>query len=239
MTAKGNQAVVSGGKLRVAVIGTGSLGKEHARIYSDLAALGRVEFVGVYDSIRESAVRVAEKVRTRAFATLEEAIEQATAAVQGFAAIYEAQWLARFRAKLGLLSADAGDADLVSDLLARMAAQGADFTRTFHGLSNGTARDEFTGPDAFEQWQTRLLARRAMEPDPAAQQAAMRTANPALIPRNHQIEAAINAAVQGDLARFHRLSQALQTPFDLASACNDLQVAPYPDQQVHHTFCGT
>ena len=167
------------------------------------------------------------------------AIEQATAAVQGFAAIYEAQWLARFRAKLGLLSADAGDGDLISDLLARMAAQGADFTRSFHGLSNGTARDEFAGPDAFEQWQTRWLARRAMAPDPAAQQAAMRRANPALIPRNHQIEAAITAAVQGDFAPFHRLSQALQTPFDLASADSDLQVAPYPDQQVHHTFCGT
>ena len=167
------------------------------------------------------------------------AIVQATEAVQRFAGLYQAEWLARFRAKLGLLTADAGDGDLISDLLARMAAQGADFTRTFHGLATGTARDEFIGPDAFDQWQTRWQARRAQDTDPNAQLAAMHRANPALIPRNHQIEAAIASAVTGDYAPFHRMSRALQTPFDLSPEFADLQAAPFPDQVVHHTFCGT
>ena len=167
------------------------------------------------------------------------AIDLATEAVQRFAGIYEAEWLMRFRAKLGLVTADDGDADLISDLLARMAAQGADFTRTFHGLSNGTARDEFTGPDAFDHWQTRWLARKSAEPDPGAQQAALRQANPALIARNHQIEALIRAAVQGDFAPFHRMAQALQSPFDPTPQDQDLMVAPYPDEVVERTFCGT
>ena len=38
-------------RVRVAVIGTGSLGKEHVRIYAELAAAGKVEFVGVYDTV--------------------------------------------------------------------------------------------------------------------------------------------------------------------------------------------
>ncbi len=47
--------------VRVAVIGTGSLGKEHARIYSGLAIEGLVKFVGVYDINRENAEEAAKR----------------------------------------------------------------------------------------------------------------------------------------------------------------------------------
>jgi len=60
-------------KLRVAVLGVGSLGKEHARIYSELAAAGTVEFTGVYDVAAETARRIAQKCGTRAFASFDEA----------------------------------------------------------------------------------------------------------------------------------------------------------------------
>ncbi len=59
--------------LKVAVLGTGSLGKEHARIYAELAADGRVEFAGVYDASGEVGRRIAEKHRVRAFASVAEA----------------------------------------------------------------------------------------------------------------------------------------------------------------------
>ncbi len=57
---------------RVAVVGTGSLGKEHARIYAELAAAGLVRFVGVFDVSQEAAQRVAERHRVQAFASIEE-----------------------------------------------------------------------------------------------------------------------------------------------------------------------
>ena len=60
-------------KVKVAVIGTGSLGKEHARIYAELAAVGAVEFVGVFDPNLEAARRVAEKHSTRLFSSMVEA----------------------------------------------------------------------------------------------------------------------------------------------------------------------
>ncbi len=43
------------------MLGTGSLGKEHARIYAELAAAGRVEFAGVYDVVAETARKIAER----------------------------------------------------------------------------------------------------------------------------------------------------------------------------------
>src|SRR6185437_2020512 len=65
--------------IRVAVHGVGSLGTEHARIYSALAAAGQVEFVGVYDVSADSARRIAQKYQVRAFASAAEAAAAANA----------------------------------------------------------------------------------------------------------------------------------------------------------------
>lgn len=66
-------------KLRVAVLGTGALGKEHARIYAELAQADLVEFAGVFDVSAEAAKRVAEKLRARVFTSVAEAAASADA----------------------------------------------------------------------------------------------------------------------------------------------------------------
>ncbi|MDD8023061.1 MAG: YdiU family protein [Paracoccaceae bacterium] len=164
------------------------------------------------------------------------AIEAATDAVHGFAPLFQAEWLRRFGAKIGLANATEADRPLIEDLLSRMATERADFTRTFRGLATGQAAAEFIDPQAFEGWAPRWQARLADEFDP---QTVMARANPVRIPRNHQIEAAIVAAVDGDFARFHRLGAALATPFDPAPEFADLEAAPRPEERVERTFCGT
>src|SRR5882672_6097096 len=49
------------GRIRVAAIGAGSLGRHHARNYADLVAEDRVEFVGVCDINDETATKVADE----------------------------------------------------------------------------------------------------------------------------------------------------------------------------------
>jgi len=170
----------------------------------------------------------------------EPAIEQARAALAGFLPCYEAEWLARFRAKLGLATAEEGDGALIADLLAGMARGGADFTRTFRGLAGGSARGEFAEPAAFDAWAGEWRARLAREgASPATAEARMAAANPALIPRNHRVEQAIAAAVGGDLAPFHRLATALSRPFADDPATAELAAGPAADERVRHTFCGT
>jgi predicted dehydrogenase len=66
-------------KLNVAVIGVGSLGKEHARLYADLAAAGQIVFAGVYDVSVTQAAKVAGKHNVPVFASLEEALAGAEA----------------------------------------------------------------------------------------------------------------------------------------------------------------
>ena len=58
----------------MSVLGTGSLGKEHVRIYAELAAAGKVQLVGVYDPVAETAQRFAQKHGVRAFGSVAEAV---------------------------------------------------------------------------------------------------------------------------------------------------------------------
>jgi serine/tyrosine/threonine adenylyltransferase len=164
------------------------------------------------------------------------AVEDATAAIHTFRDIYQAEWLRLFRAKIGITTPDDGDRELIEALLTRMAAVGADFTRVFSGLATGAARDEFADRDAFDGWTRDWQARLSGEPAPDAVMAA---ANPVLIPRNHQVEAAIQAALTADYAPFGRLGTALAAPFDDNPAYTDLRTAPLEDQVVRRTFCGT
>lgn len=158
------------------------------------------------------------------------AVEAATESVHRFAPLYQAAWLRRFGDKLGIEGAP--NRQLVERLLTLMARQRADFTRTFRGLVDGTARDEFTDRAAFDAWAADW---QALRPDLGL----IARTNPVRIPRNHRIEQAIAAALTDDLAPFRRLSQALVQPFETRPEWDDLSAAPLPAEIVHHTFCGT
>ncbi|MCR8723690.1 protein adenylyltransferase SelO [Frigidibacter sp. ROC022] len=165
----------------------------------------------------------------------ESAIPAATEEIERFADLYSAAWAQRFAAKLGFSGPPKpGDCGLAQRLLDQMARAGADFTNTFRALAEGRPTGLEDGKD-YAAWQADWQARLADEPDP---QAVMRAANPAVIPRNHQVERMIEAAVAGDMAPFERLTAALEQPFaDSAPAW--LREAPGPDEEVTRTFCGT
>lgn len=160
------------------------------------------------------------------------AVEAATKSVHNFAPLYQAAWLRRFGEKLGLAEAGEKIQPLIEQLLSIMAQQRADFTRVFHGLSDGRARDEFIDRAPFDDWAKDWQAHK---PDAAL----LAHANPVRIPRNHRIEEAITQAVAGDLAPFERLFAALTHPREARPEWADLALAPRTEQLVHQTFCGT
>ena len=164
------------------------------------------------------------------------AVDQATRIVHSFPERYQRAWLTRFAAKLGISAPRPEDEALIRRLLDLMAAQNADFTRTFAGLVDGTARDEFTDRAAFDLWARDWQARICDLPDAPA---VMARANPRRIPRNHRIEEAIAAARDGNYKPFLRLDSALRAPFDERADWVDLARAPEPDEIVRRTFCGT
>ncbi|MFX5701228.1 protein adenylyltransferase SelO family protein, partial [Acinetobacter baumannii] len=88
-----------------------------------------------------------------------------------------------------------------------MSKNQADFTLTFRRLGDaalGAASDEsvrglFIDPTMFDQWAARWRQRTSQEPQaPAERREAMHRVNPAFIPRNHRVEAVIQAAMNDD-----------------------------------------
>lgn len=64
---------------KVGVIGTGALGKVHSRIYSELASLQKVNFIGVYDINRSLAQKIADTYKVKIFNSLDEAAQECDA----------------------------------------------------------------------------------------------------------------------------------------------------------------
>jgi uncharacterized protein YdiU (UPF0061 family) len=164
------------------------------------------------------------------------AVAAATEVIHSFTDHFQPEWVGLFRAKIGLITVEDGDEDLISDILARMAGGRADFTNTFRALSGDKARDQFLNPDAFDQWEPAYRARLARESGDTPHD--MDQINPAVIPRTHRIEEAIQAAVTGNLEPAKTLIAALSTPFDVPSV-RHLTRPPEPDEIVPQTFCGT
>jgi uncharacterized protein YdiU (UPF0061 family) len=170
-------------------------------------------------------------------------------ALGGFSEKFDAAYYAGLRSKLGLFTAREGDPELANDLLKIMAENAADFTLTFRRLSDAALGSEsdsevrklFADPTAFDTWAACWRQRLAEEPqDAAARQAAMRAVNPAFIPRNHRVEAIIEAAVnRNDYAPFEELLTVLSRPFEDQPAFASYAEPPRPDERVLQTFCGT
>ena len=161
------------------------------------------------------------------------AIEEFTTIINSFPAHYEAEWIAAFGAKLGFADPSEDDRDLITDLLAQMQQDGADFTNTFANLAGPNAQDQFTDRDVFGAWSARWQAR-------GYDAGIMAAANPVIIPRNHQVEAAIVAGTDGDFAPFHALLAAVTQPFaPVTDATAAFARAPAMDERITQTFCGT
>jgi uncharacterized protein YdiU (UPF0061 family) len=141
-----------------------------------------------------------------------------------------------------------GDSALAEDLLKAMHRNQTDFTLTFRGLCDAAeseagdleVRALFGNARDYDEWARRWRVRLAREnTSPDARAAAMRQVNPRYIPRNHQIERIINAAVErADFAPFEELSKVLSKPY-LSQAADSYANAPLPGERVLQTFCGT
>jgi uncharacterized protein YdiU (UPF0061 family) len=152
---------------------------------------------------------------------------------KGFAETYGAEWTRLFALKLGLAPEDPEVQPLAARLLDLMAATWADFTITFRALSDdGGVPADLAALPAFAAWRADWEAR---GPD----RDVMRRANPAIIPRNHRVEAMIEAAVAGDLAPLEELRAALADPFTPDARFDPLRTPPQEEERVLQTFCGT
>ena len=200
-------------------------------VFSSIDHQGRYAYANQPLILGWNLARLAETLLGFFAAEAEQAVDVANARLVGIAPIYQAEWLAVMRAKLGLLGEDAGDVALVEDFLGLIEA--ADWTLVFHRLGagdTGLIKDQ----NGLQAWLSRWQARRG-----AGWQAAMAAANPSVIPRNHLVEQALSAATAGDMAPFEALLAAVRTPFGPVAGREAFALPAPSGFGPYVTYCGT
>jgi serine/tyrosine/threonine adenylyltransferase len=199
-------------------------------VFSSIDHQGRYAYANQPLILGWNLARLAETLLPHLDPDQEKAVEIANDRLSGIASRYRAHWTEVMRGKLGLVGKDEGDAALADDLLT--AITGSDWTLTFRRLADETfLRPLFDDFTAMETWLPRWRTRAG---DGAARRLVQ--ANPAVIPRNHKVEAALTAATEGDMAPFQDLLAAVRDPFTEREAFS----LPAPSGfGPYVTFCGT
>jgi serine/tyrosine/threonine adenylyltransferase len=225
-----------------------------ATVFSSIDSMGRYAYANQPHAAQWNLARFAETLLTLIDTDPGRAVEAAGPVVEQFSAAFEEYWLSGMRAKLGLQTAEPGDAALIRAWLDLLHRNQCDFTLTFRRLCDaaGAERDapcasetslraSFAQPEEYDTWAAEWRTRLAREPGPpGGRSAAMQRVNPALIPRNHRVEAMIGAAIeQGDFAPFEELLAALSSPYEHRSRFEAYERPPRPEERVLQTFCGT
>jgi serine/tyrosine/threonine adenylyltransferase len=217
-------------------------------VFSSIDQRGRYSYGNQPAIAQWNLARLAECLLPLMDADTARAVERATAIVTSFISLFETRLHERLRRKLALDDSQAGDSALIQDLLQLMHEAAADFTLTFRDLAQaiepgdaGALPTLAVDRAAAESWLARWRARLATTSgSPAQQRTALLRANPACIPRNHRVEAALNAASESnDLQPLQTLLHLVQQPFDDRPGFEAFMQPAAAHERVLHTFCGT
>jgi uncharacterized protein YdiU (UPF0061 family) len=217
-----------------------------ATVFSSIDHAGRYAYGNQPRIAQWNLARLAETLLPLMGTNEDAALEAAKDSLTAFASRFQAAYLDGLRRKVGLSTAQEDDEALVRDFLQCLANDGVDFTLAFRALSDAiedhtALRTLFTDGAALDAWVTRWRSRLAQEPDaPAAARSLMKAVNPAYIPRNHLVEAALTAAMEReDYGPFETLLDVLSRPYQDDPALTPYTLGPREEEKVLQTFCGT
>jgi uncharacterized protein YdiU (UPF0061 family) len=168
-------------------------------------------------------------------------MELAKKTLYEFADIYDRYWLSGMRRKLGLEAEEEGDRELINTFLEHLQNASADFTLSFRNLAKGDGVNLVSSSDgSFQHWYRRWLERLGREGKGLEQAALlMNRVNPLVIPRNHKVEEALEAAQKNDLSLFQALLSAIREPFRETEEAAAFSDPPPSNQCRYKTYCGT
>jgi len=201
-----------------------------ATVFSSIDREGRYAYKNQPKMAQWNLARFAETLLPLLHSDEKTAVEIATDAVNGFMPLFHSNWLAGMRAKLGLAGNDPDDEQLIADLLALMQEHGLDYTNTFCQLTLG---EHGEGEPILNSWVKRwqVKAAKAVSVD-------MKKNNPSVIPRNHRVEEALQAAEGGYLDAMFDLLRVLKNPYAYTDEQEKYAIPPKGSCR-YKTYCGT
>lgn len=211
-------------------------------VFSSIDTHGRYAYGNQPNIGAWNLARFAETLLPLLHADKNEAINLAQNAILNFTKLYTENWIRGMRAKLGIFNEEVDDEALIEELLGLMHKYGADYTNTFRALTSSKIEDNsLFGKEDFDKWyklwKERLTRQEESESD---SKELMERNNPVIIPRNHRVEEALEAAVnQGDYSVMERLLDALSKPYDYSRELDYYTTLPEPSACPYRTYCGT
>ncbi|MGF9697060.1 protein adenylyltransferase SelO [Paenibacillus sp. MABNR03] len=213
-----------------------------ATVFSSIDTQGRYAYGNQPYIAGWNLARFAETLLPLLHNNEEEAVQIAQDAISLFSEQYHHYWLSGMRAKLGFSTEEPEDETLIKDLLELMEKHTADYTNTFIALTfdqwENSSLNE--APD-FTEWLERWKARLSRQSDSKeAVQQRMKSSNPAVIPRNHRVEEALERAENDeDYSVMHQLLNVLKEPHAHTSEQKEYAALPTTCDPSYRTFCGT
>jgi len=216
--------------------------------FSSIDHVGRYAFGNQPRIALWNLTRFAESLLLLIADNAEEAARLATDRLERFPERFELAFARVMRQKVGFARENEHDSVLVDNLLTALAENRVDYTVFFRMLCSAVEDPTvdaklaslFDQPTSLHVWADTWRARLQKEVvAPAVRVADMRRANPAFIPRNHRIEQAIVAGMNGDFEPFESLVRVLARPYEDQPAFACLAEPPLPEERVQATFCGT
>lgn len=210
-------------------------------VFSSIDQFGRYAYENQPHIARWNLARFAETLLPLMHEKQAVAIEIAQDSVSTFSGLYHQHWLIGMRAKLGLFNEEVGDEALVNQLLQVMEKNHADYTNTFRALTLDIYEDmPLFDTTEFTVWRELWQARLARQKETREQsQQLMMNHNPGIIPRNHRVEEALEAAVtKGDYAVMERFLAVLSSPYTYSDKHAAYCAPPAPSVRPYRTYCG-
>ena len=162
------------------------------------------------------------------------AIEINEEIIESFKEKYEKKFHEMMKKKLGLITDESEDADLIKELLDTMEKNKLDYTNTFRELMNGIQNESLK--EFYNKWIQRIDKQNR---DKREVFALMRKNNPTVIPRNHKVEEALKEADKGNLTLVNNLLAALKDPYTEREDLIMYQQPSTDNDKKFKTFCGT
>ncbi|MBV7274284.1 YdiU family protein [Clostridiaceae bacterium UIB06] len=213
-----------------------------ATVFSSIDIHGRYAYGNQPNIAAWNLARFAETLLPLLHDNEDQAVRMAEDAISDFADLYNNNWLAGMRAKLGIFNEESQDESLIENLLNIMQKHGADYTNTFQALTVDKVSDiEMFDTEEFIQWYKLWKARLGRQQESKdSSHKLMKSSNPAVIPRNHRVEEALEAAVKrGDYSVMERLLEVISNPYAYSQEQMEYATLPEPSACPYRTFCGT
>ncbi|WP_265658318.1 protein adenylyltransferase SelO [Francisella philomiragia] len=199
-------------------------------VFSSIDRDGRYAFANQASIAGWNIARLAESLLKLISQDEDEAIEFAQDKLQSYSEIYKQKWRQMFLSKIGFSVNSEYDDELISGLLIDMFKHKLDYTNTFYNLSYNNF--DHLRNKGLKDWLDKYV-------NYDINFESMMKSNPVIIPRNHQVEKALEFAENGNFSILKSLVTALETPYELNALTKKYMAEPLEQEKVRFTFCGT